>query len=908
MAARHRRQRLRTPRDARKLGSVLSVEAVDLVDSAARRIAQKLADLAALHAALGEADPSLLPFDRLDDSALRALESRLGVTLPAAYRAFARHVGTTGAGPDLGLAGPGILPAAEEREGAVAPDPRRPFPLDAAWHPLDDDGAPRPFAAAAEAAAAGHALDGTLRLTELGDGCFTFLVLAGPRAGEVWEDLSAEGGPIQPVAPLLPWYEAWVDELLVDGLVEAMRRAMPPGQTSPADETLQRWGALLEQRARPAAPDEAAAQRGDDAGAGSASASDEPPRDARALAAQALWKLYQGRLDEARALIAELDELPPDEAEQLPEGMCEALTLWSHAAAAADALDPTPAAAERLMTHPSWRVRRLLAQSPATPALALGWLAADARLEVRCAVAANPAATPEVLREVRAAATALWRTRADHPEALFALDLLARHPNLPAEELSQLAGWVEAWPAHRTAAWVVRAVAYNPSTPPSLLARLARHPHPCVREAVAQRRDATEPTLNALAGDPDPTVREAVAANPFTSLAELPALAADPAERVRYRVAGRRDLPAALQRQLAGDFATSVLLALGEREHLDPEAAELLALRPPIILPGEEDDILHDGPYQAVAPAEPPSPEELFDSASDPHPTADGSLNELAAHRARRSRRDSGERSAVNPAAPRLDLEILPPTESRLPAEETAFDRRRGAALVTLVTARAVTHPGYPAPLLAPLLAPLRAWLASADASAALPAPAHAAGNLDDLIGYAGAAHPWLEKDAMRILVHSTYAPARARLASHPLLPAPIVALLLEDPSPLVQKKLALRGDAALPITLLEAWAVSDEVESRIAAACSPHASASVLAALARDPQAFVRRAVAANPAASDELVAALARDPDADVRRALTWRPTLAPELVAQLADDASEDVRAWAAWRAARDRRGGV
>lgn len=876
---------------------MLPVEAVDSADSAARRIAQKLADLAALHTALGEADPALLPFERLDDVALRALESRLGVALPAAYRAFARHVGTTGAGPDLGLAGPGLIPPGRDGEDgdgdrAAAPDPRRPFPLDAAWHPLDDDGSPRPLAAEA---AAGHFLDGTLLLTELGDGCFTFLVLSGPHAGEVWEELSAEGGPIQPVGPLLPWYEAWVDELLVDGLVEAMRRAMPPGQTSPADETLQRWGALLDRRA---APDPAAPQDDDDY-------DDEPHRDGRALAAQALWKLYQGRLDEAHDLIALLDELPADEAEALPEGMCEALTLWSHADDAASALDPFPAA-ERLMIHPSWRIRRLLAQNPATPALALGWLAGDGRLEVRCAVAANPAASPDVLREVRTAATALWRSRADHPEALFALDLLARHPNLPAEELGQLAGWVEAWPAHRTAAWVVRGVAFNPATPPSLLARLARHPHPCVREAVAQRRDATEPTLNALAADPDATVREAVAANPFTSLAELPALAADPIERVRYRVAARYDLPAALQRQLAGDFATSVLLALGEREHLDPAAAELLALRPPVILPGEEDDIVHDGPYEATAAVAPPSSDELLDSAAAPHPAADGSVNELAAHRARRSRRDSGERSAVNPAAPRLDLEILPPSDRRLPAEENAFDRRRGAALVTLVTARAVTHPGYPAPLLAPLLAPLRAWLASADASAALPA-GHPAGNLDDLIAYACAAHPWLEKDAMRILVHSTYAPARARLASHPLLPAAIVALLLEDPSPLVQKKLALRGDAALPITLLEAWAVSEEVESRIAAASSPHASPSVLAALARDPEPFVRRAVAANPASSDELAAGLARDPEAEVRRALTWRPALPAALVAQLTSDASEDVRAWATWREARDRRGG-
>lgn len=876
---------------------VLPVEAVDSVDTAARRIASKLSDLAALHAALGESDPSILPFDRLDEAALHALELRLGAALPAAYRAFARHVGTAGAGPDHGLEGAGLRPTGHTPgdaapAGEASPDPRRPFPLDRAWHPLDDDGAPRPAPAAPPA----HVLDGTMRLTALDESCFTFLVLGGRHAGEVWEDLTAEGGPIQPVAPLLPWYEAWLDELLVDGLVEAMRRAMPPPQTSPADETLQRWGQLLDERAR-LSPTSATAEHDD------GDEDDEPLVDSRALAAQALWKLYQGRTAEAHTLIAQLDALPSEQAEQLPQGMCEALTLWSYAADAASALDPFPAA-ERLMAHPSWRIRRLLAQNLETPSLALGWLAGDPRLEVRCAVAANPAASPEVLREVRLAATSLWRARLDHLEALFVLDLLARHPYLPAEELNQLAGWTEAWPAHRTAPWIARGVAFNPAAPPALIARLARHPHPCVREAIAQRRDAGAAILSALAADPDATVREAIAANPFTPPTDLPALAADPSERVRYRIAARLDLPASLHLQLAGDFATSVLLALAERERLDPTAAALLALRPPVILPGEEDDIVHDGPYEIAELAAPPTPEEAREAASGPHLAGGAAVNELAIRRARR-RSESGERSVVNPGVPRLDLEILPPGETRLPAEETAFDRRRGAALVTLVTARAVTHPGYPAPLLAPLLAPLRAWLASAEASAAPPVHVHPTGNLDDLIAYASAAHPWLEKDAMRILVHSTYAPARARLAGHPALPAAIAALLLEDPSPLVQRKLATRTGTDLPITLLESWAVSEEVESRIAAASSPHASPSVLAALARDPEPFVRRAVAANPVAAEELAASLVRDPDPDVRRALTWRPAIAASLVAELAADASEDVRAWAAWRKARDQR---
>ncbi len=829
---------------------------VEEADSAARRIATKLADLTALHAALGEDEPALLPFDRLDEAALAELEARLGA-LPAAYRALALHVGTNGAGPDQGLQGAGlVMPGFDdddddsETPAEASPDPQRPFPLEEAWTPLDDDGAPRAFTAEREGeaaqASAGQVHDGAMRLTELGDGCFTFLVLNGPRAGEVWEDLTAEGGPIQPVAPLLTWYESWIDELVIDGLVEAMRRAMPPVQTSPADATLQRWGKLLDARARAV----------------------DGVIDGRALAAQALWKLYQGRGTEAEALIAKLEALPAEQAEALPEGMTEALVLWNYADDAAAALDRFPPA-ERLMAHRSWQIRRLLAQNPSTPGLALSWLAGDGRLEVRCAVATNAAATAVVLRESLREATTLWRARADHLEALFVLDLLARHPNLPAEELYGFVKWAETWPAHRTAPWVVRAVACNPAAQPTLLHELARHVHPCVREAVARRRDAAADTLAKLAGDVDASVREAVAGNPSTPAAALPLLAGDASERVRYQLAGRAALPAELQRKLAGDFATSVLLALGERGDLEDAAAELLAQRPPIVLPGEEDDMAHDGPYEA----------------------ADGEARAAAG-------------AATSEAAvPPLDLEIFLHGEARPPAEDALFDRRPGAALVTLVTARALAQPGYPAPLLAPLLAPLRAWLASEDSGPTLAPSDHPAGNLDDLVAYAAAAHPWLEKDAMRILAHSSYAPARARLAAHPALPAAIGAMLLEDPSPLVQRKLAQRTDAALPITLLESWAVSEQAESRAAAATATGSSPSVLSALAKDREAFVRRAVACNPAAGDELVEALAADAEADVRRAVTWRPTVPAALIEQLAGDAEADVAAWARWRRARE-----
>jgi hypothetical protein len=810
------------------------VISVEVADTSARRIAAKLAGLAGLRASFDDSEPSMLVADPLDDAQLAALQARLGVPLPEAYRALARHVGTIGAGPDLGLLGAGIAMPDEGSHGSAGsppPDFRRPFPLVRAWHALDDDGTPR-SAGSQALGTTSHPYDGAMQLTEHGDGCFTLLVLHGERAGDVWVDLSAEGGPLQPVAPLLDWYEDWLDDLLVDGLVEAMSRAMPPGHLSPLDEIVQRWGHLLDDRAIPDVH--------------------TPDPSGTDLAAQALWKLYRGRAAEAELLIARLEALPPEQADQLPVGMCEALTLWSHAEDAAAAMDPAPAdhsIAARLMTHRSWRIRRLLAQNPATSELALGALAGDDRLEVRCAVAANPGASIAVLREALIAATALWSSRSDHLEALFVLELLARHPGSSAEHLARFAIWDEEWSSHRTAPWVVRGVAFNPAATTELLAGLASHAHPCVREAVARRRDATAATLTALAADGDATVREALAGNPAIPATALRALAADPAERVRYRIAERADLPTELQLRLACDFATSVVLAMSERAHLDPAAAELLALRPPIVLPGEDDDIVHDGPYLATGElAIEPSP-------GTPH----------------------DERAVVPP----LDLEIYLNSEHRAPADDLLLEHRQGAALATIVTIRALAHPGYPAPLLTrPCRAP------------------------EDLIGYAIAEHPWLEDAALRALVKASYAPTRARIAARAALPADVVEPLLEDPSPMVQRKLALRCDGPMaPATMLERWAMSELVETRAAAAAAPHAAASVLHVLARDREAFVRRAVAANSAADQELVAALAIDADPDVRRAVTWRATVPAAIIETLSRDSDPDVRAWATWRHARD-----
>lgn len=816
----------------------------EVVPSTARRIAAKLADLITLRAALGAPVDELATGTPLDEAALAALERELGVPLPPSYRALAQAIGTSGAGPDGGLLGAAApLPFYEPEEAAATARARlaRPFMLEAAWHPLSDDGEPHPppFLAAHPGATL---YDGVMPLTDLGDGSLTLLVLTGARAGEVWEDRTAEGGALAPLAPLLSWYEAWLDELLVDALMEHLRLVMPPGQTSPQHEQLERWGPLLDERAaRPAAT-------------------------AADVAAQALWKLAQGRLAEADALIARLERCAAGQAEvpALPDGtspewleeIVEALTLWSLAEDAADALDRYPPG-ERLMTHRSWRLRRLLAQNPHTPALALSWLAGDGRLEVRCAVAANPGATAKVLGEALLAATTLWAARVDHVEALFVLDLLARHPAWPADKLAAFARWDEQWPQHRTAPWVARAVAANPSASRELLTALAGHSQPCVREAAAQRAELPAEVLRALAADADAWVREAAARNPALPAEALPALAADAEERVRTRVAQRAELPAEVQRTLATDLATAVLLALGEHGTLDDEAARLLALRPPIVLPDEADELAFEGPYEAELLA-PRGHED-----DEPAPPAAG--------------------------APPLVLAFAPgwPLRRRLP-DEQLLDGPPGAALATVVTARALAHPGFPAALLEPL----------ADEAAG------GADELADISGRAVAEHPWLGEAAMLRLCEAPYVPTRARLASRSALPAAVVARLAEDPAPLVQRRLAERSPSALAAATLERWASDPQAETRAAAAICASAAPVLLAHLARDAQAYVRSAVARNPATATALLAQLADDPDETVRCALLWRAEVPDELVARLERDETSEVRTWASWRRERER----
>ena len=194
-------------------------------------------------ARLRELDPDLQQFGALDheyrlrpvlsEQEIEAFEQEHGLALPADYRQFLSHVGNGGAGPYYGLVPlaawrpelmlvgsyvefEGDRPVLVDGKARIIDlgsrpeidrpaDPSRPFLLEGPWPRRDSDVLPAKDA---------HPLDGCTLLSEIGDGYQCFLVITGPRAGEVWEDFT-HGEAFEAIRPtgstFLTWYEQWID-------------------------------------------------------------------------------------------------------------------------------------------------------------------------------------------------------------------------------------------------------------------------------------------------------------------------------------------------------------------------------------------------------------------------------------------------------------------------------------------------------------------------------------------------------------------------------------------------------------------------------------------------------------------------------------------------------------------------
>jgi tetratricopeptide (TPR) repeat protein len=156
----------------------------------------------------------------LTEAELAALEAELG-PLPAEYRAFVRTLAAHGAGPHYGLLEP--RPPGELRAG-VAASPARAFRCD------------RPTPGTTPCPPGAHLLDGTLVVAEQGRGRRSLIVVAGPRAGELWSDWTRDGEGLAPEAPsLVAWYEQWISRTLLEWCARAAPRIALEGPSSPAE-------------------------------------------------------------------------------------------------------------------------------------------------------------------------------------------------------------------------------------------------------------------------------------------------------------------------------------------------------------------------------------------------------------------------------------------------------------------------------------------------------------------------------------------------------------------------------------------------------------------------------------------------------------------------------------------------
>jgi hypothetical protein len=513
----------------------------------------------------------------LPEAELVAFEEAHGVRLPDDYRAFLAHIGSVGAGPDYGLVGLAGRPMPEgmpsvtttitghdgeilasagtgERPPLVARVPivARAFPLEAPYAPVDENGNLRPPPVAGDS----HLYDGCLFLTEIGCGYFHFLVVSGPRRGEVWADYTAGDGSIYPVAgSFLEFYEYWLNGYVRAELANEVRQALFNRQ--PRCERHDDVVALQPVFVRDL----------DDARVSDAELGD-----------YATISIYLGNRDIANAVLSALEKR-----QNVHPQMMAAITEWLYGEAFAKARANPPDVA--LVDHPKVRVRETLAANPACPLATAIALARDA-ISVRLALVERPEAPIEVLRAVVDATLADPAERSRDAEVQ--LDFVGRHPTSAADPalLERLAA------ASPIAA---RAVAANLRASHTLLERLACHDEPAVRHAVAMNRHAGAALLARLARDPHPRVREGVAKNPAIT-EEIVALVAGPDLDVAIRASER---PSEAQVALAANPRTP-------RAWLERFAAWMVyeiqsALEHNPALPDDLEDLVKRNPWSASA-------------------------------------------------------------------------------------------------------------------------------------------------------------------------------------------------------------------------------------------------------------------------------------------------------------------
>ncbi len=173
----------------------------------------------------------------LAEKTVAAFERKWHITLPDDYRRFLVEVGNGGAGPAYG-----VFKLGEEDAGFghrkwkhLIDDPSKPFRHARAWNlpaavrkkqpdpkgmtPEEEDEAWSAWGALVHEQYRGL-MDGAIPICHLGCALRQWLVVTGPRAGEVWNDDRADERGIAPLTKnrhrvtFAEWYEGWLDASL----------------------------------------------------------------------------------------------------------------------------------------------------------------------------------------------------------------------------------------------------------------------------------------------------------------------------------------------------------------------------------------------------------------------------------------------------------------------------------------------------------------------------------------------------------------------------------------------------------------------------------------------------------------------------------------------------------------------
>lgn len=727
-------------------------------------------------------------------------EAHHGVKLPADYRAFVTQVCNGGPGPDYGLAP--LEHSEMPREGFVVvtstityndgsgskeisagtgprpkssrgPEPRFPFALESDWRPVDEAGQSMPSPVPDGV----HPYDGTLHLVDKGCGYFDFLVVSGPRAGEVWTDYTAGDGAVYTDGlSFLQWYGRWVDRALIGWIADGLD-GRDEELLSTTKEVLPEWISLLE----------AELERADEA-------------TRRWLSITAVFAhLELGNEDRARAIMQRVAGEPRG------EHRLEPVYRRIHADAFERSGADSVGEVMDLVEHEVTAVRRTLAANPSAPVGALQALASDRSTEVVRAVAANPTSTPEALLELVEHALQRWAAGEDTASAL---ELAARHPNTPPPVLRELA----LPPAARIReldSQVLRGVAFNEATPTEVLETLADHDAPWVRQAVAYNHSTPLPVLERLIEDADLRVAGAVGYHPRATVAMLRSLADGPGEAGRRAAATNPNTPVEVLLALLADavygpkWHHSLDYSLRRNPSRHPQIVELLKLLDDYDFP--EPDAKPSGwgnlPYDATGAA-------ALQAGKSGHPGFPvAKLDEAMEWNTRMATYDAGANPWLTPAQlERLATDAYAYTRLRVvrhpnsPSELvlSLADDESG-----IVRGPALAHPDCPQALIEKAAEhPEHEGRVGAAGSSRL-SREKLARLLEDpewTVRASAGRNPQLEPDDLKRLAADENAHVRKTVALHPKVTPELLATLAEDEAEVVQSMATYRQrlDAAL--------------------------------------------------------------------------------------------------------------